>query len=123
MISLVLGVSFAAFSSSLTGTKTNVVNTGCLKVEMSDNGSLSLSGAYPIPDEEGAVSEAYTYTIENTCTVNAYYEATLNAMEGTTLANLKKVKVALSGDSYLKPTFEDDLDSCSDSINTYLGDE
>ena len=129
MVSLITGISFAAFSTNLNGTKENVVNTGCLKVEMSDNGALTLNNAYPISDEDGLELEPYTYTIENTCSVNAYYEATLNALDGTTLANLSKVKVALDGDSYLKPTIEDELDSAalyeeqSDVLRTYRIDE
>ena len=129
MISLIAGISFAAFSATLTGVKNQSISTGCLKVEMTDNGSLSIQNAMPITDEEGLSSTPYVYTIENTCTVDAYYEATLNVMNGSNMSNLPKIKVALDGDSYLKPIKENKLPRATllnaeaNVINTYKLDE
>ncbi|MBQ6546744.1 MAG: hypothetical protein IJL74_01950, partial [Bacilli bacterium] len=80
MISLIAGVSFAVFSASISGREVQTINTGCLKVEMTDNGQLNLTNAYPVTDSEGLTSNPYVYTITNTCTADAYYEATLNVM-------------------------------------------
>ena len=129
MISLIVGISFAVFSVNLTGRQTQSISTGCLKIEMSDNGALSLNDAYPMTDDEGLASDPYTYTIENTCTVDAFYETTLNVMSGSNTSNLSKVKVALDGDSYLKPTLESSLsegtllEEEANVIKTYKLDE
>ena len=128
-ISLVTGISFAVFSANISGREVQSINTGCLKVEMSDNGSLNLTNAYPVSDSEGLTSDPYIYRVENTCTVDAYYEATINVMDGSNLDNIGKIKVALNGDSYLKPTIENNLDSAvliednEDVLRTYLLDE
>ena len=130
-ILLMSGMTYAYIRKVETQSDQNVVSTlSCLGISLtSQNNGVSLTNTFPIPDEEGLASEPYTYTIENTCSVNAYYEATLNAMNGTTLANLGKVKVALDGDSYLKPTIENELDSAalyeeqSDVLRTYRIDE
>ena len=104
------GVSFAMFSTSFKGSKTQNVNTGCLRVEMSDSGNLTLNNDYPVTDEEGLTRKPYTYTIKNTCTVDAYYETTLNVMNDSNLDNVDKVKVALGGDSYVAPIKESALE-------------
>ena len=129
MISLIVGISFAAFSATLNGVKNQSISTGCLKVQMTDNGSLSIQNAYPVTDKDGLASEPYVYTIENTCTVDAYYEATLNVMNGSNINNISKIKVALDGDSYLKPIKENKLPRATllnaeaNVINTYKLDE
>lgn len=129
MISLIVGISFAVFSVNLSGRQAQSINTGCLKVVMQDNGSLNLQGAYPITDEDGLASNPYTYTIENTCSVDAYYEAMLNVLSGSNTSNLSKIKIALDGDSYLKPTFENRLpqgtllEAEANVIQTYKLDE
>ena len=58
-ISLVTGISFAVFSAFIEGNEVQSINTGCLKVEMSDNGSLNLTNAYPVSDSEGLTSDPY----------------------------------------------------------------
>ena len=73
---LLIGVSFAAFSSDLAGTKIQGMQTGCLKVEMTDNGSVNMTNEAPISDEAGLAKTPYTYTLKNTCTTDAFYTAT-----------------------------------------------
>ena len=130
LVLLIIGISFAAFSTNLAGVQVQTMNTGCLKVDMTDTGSINLANAMPESDESGLSGEPYTYTITNSCTTDAYYIATINAMSGSNLDNLSKVKVAIDGDSYLAPTIESDLsagelldDSVSGVSKTYKLDE
>ena len=109
LILLVIGISFSAFSANLAGTKRQSINTGCLKIDMTDKGSLNIANAVPESDESGLASTPYTYTITNSCTTDAFYTTTINVMDGSNTDNLSKVKVSLDGDSYLAPTFESDL--------------
>ena len=130
LVLLIIGISFAAFSTNLAGVQVQTMNTGCLKVDMTDTGSINLANAMPESDESGLSGDPYTYTITNSCTTDAYYIATINVMSGSNLDNLSKVKVALDGDSYLAPTIESNLsagelldDSVSGVSKTYKLDE
>ena len=108
-IVLVSGFSYSAFRTDITGIEVQSINSGCLKVDMSDNGSLSLTNKAPQTDESGLNEAPYTYTLTNTCSVDAYYVTTINVMNDSNLDNVSKIKVALDGDSYLAPTFEGSL--------------
>ena len=130
LVLLIIGISFASFSTNLAGVQVQTMNTGCLKVDMTDTGSINLANAMPESDESGLSGDPYTYTITNSCTTDAYYIATINVMSGSNLDNLSKVKVALDGDSYLAPTIESNLsagelldDSVSGVSKTYKLDE
>ena len=130
LVALIIGISFAAFSADLAGVKVQSMNTGCLKVDMTDEGSLNIENAMPEPDESGLSSDPYTYTITNSCSVDAYFTTTLNVMNTSNLDNLSKVKVALEGDSYLEPTMISNLetgelldDSVTGVSKTYVLDE
>ena len=117
VLMLLIGVSFAAFSSDLAGTKIQGMQTGCLKVEMTDNGSVNMTNEAPISDEAGLAKTPYTYTLKNTCTTDAFYTATINVMDSSNLENISKIKVALEGDSYLAPTIESNLEEMA-SVDT-----
>ena len=126
---VVIGTSFALFSVNLSGKKNQAINTGCLKVEMTDNGSLSLSDSYPLSDEEGMQIDPYTFTIENVCSIDAYYETTINVMNGSNLDNISKIKLAMDGDTNVEPIKESNLpqttlvDSVTGVERTYKIDE
>lgn len=130
LVALIIGISFAAFSADLAGVRIQSMNTGCLKVDMKDEGSINIENAMPEPDESGLSSDPYTYTITNSCSVDAYFTTTLNVMNTSNLDNLSKIKVALEGDSYLEPTMISNLkvgelldDSVTGVSKTYVLDE
>ena len=116
LLFIIVGTSYALFSSSASGTKENTIKSGCLKVEVSDKGSINIKDAVPVTDEDGLKSTPYEFSITNTCNTNSFYMITLNVMNDSNLENLSKIKVSLSGDSYIEPTIESDLEE------TYLID-
>ncbi|MDO4369470.1 MAG: hypothetical protein Q4C29_02930, partial [bacterium] len=107
---VLVGVSFAVFNADLSGEKVQSIKTGCLKVEMSDKGDVTIENAAPETDEEGLEEDPYIYTIKNTCSVDAYYISTLNVTNNSNIDNISKIKVALDGDSFVVPTFVSDLE-------------
>lgn len=109
LVLLIIGISFAAFSANLAGVQVQTMNTGCLKVDMTDEGSVNTDNAMPETDESGLSGDPYTYKITNSCTTDAYYTTTINVMSTSKLENADKIKVALDGDSYLAPTIESSL--------------
>ena len=130
LVLLIIGISFAAFSANLAGVQVQTMNTGCLKVDMTDEGSVNTDNAMPETDESGLSGDPYTYKITNSCTTDAYYTTTINVMNTSKLENADKIKVALDGDSYLAPTIESSLpaselldDTITGVLKTYKLDE
>ena len=89
MIIALIGVSYAAFSYSKTGTKLNSITTGSITMtyEETDN-TISLSGALPTTDETGKVrlteGEYFDFTVSSKIAgdVNINYE--ISAKDVTT---------------------------------------
>lgn len=129
LILTVTGLTYASMYIKIESQKSNIIKSGCLKVAITDNGSVNLANEMPKSDEEGLKQKAYEYTIENTCNLDAYYETTYNVLTKTTSGLENKVKVALKGDSYLPPVIVSNLgettplDTLSESARkTYLVD-
>ena len=116
LLCIVVGTSYALFSSSFKGTKVNKIKSSCLMVKMSDEGPLSIMNALPVTDDEALMGNSYAFSIANTCTAEANYTVTLNVMKGSNLDNISKTKVALDGDLTVPPIMESNLEE------TYLLD-
>ena len=64
----VIGITFAFFSTGGTQEQTNILNSGCLNIELTDaSSSINLTNTYPISDVEGVDTTSYDFTIRNTC--------------------------------------------------------
>ena len=72
---LLLGVSYAWLSLTLTGTKTNVLKAGTLSLVLDDTTGegINISGAVPMLDEVGESQSPYTFTLTNNGTVESEY--------------------------------------------------
>ncbi len=77
---LIIGVSYAVWSLTLTQTEKNVVTTGCFKIEFTDQNPITLDKAYPISDEEGKSLTPYEFTLTNTCDSEANYYINLETI-------------------------------------------
>ncbi len=71
-----LGSAYAVFTSISKSADYNVIKVGTLNIDFgSDSGNtITLSGSYPMSDEEGVTLSPYTFTITNTGTLPADYE-------------------------------------------------
>ena len=72
MILAILGVSYAAFNFSKTGTKVNTITTGSITMTYteSDN-TITLNGALPTTDKTGkALSDYFEFTVSSSITVS-----------------------------------------------------
>ncbi len=93
---LIIGVSYAVWSLTLTQTDKNVVTTGCFKVEFTDQNPVTLDKAYPISDEEGKSLAPYEFTLTNTCDSEATYYINLETItRATKKLNEKYIKASL----------------------------
>lgn len=101
LVIAVIGVSFAMFSFSGTGTKTNVIQTGTVTLDFADSSNyFTLDNKYPMSDEKGiaATDNDATFGVhaawgQSQMTIN-YDLLMTNITEGATL-KADKIKVAL----------------------------
>ncbi len=101
---LVGGASFAYLNFFFEGEETNLVKAGCLEVSLTEKNNLNLTDQAPMSDEEGKEGVPYTFTLTNTCDLEAYYETTFNTLTTSTSDNDAKVKLYLTGDNYFEPS-------------------
>ena len=89
MIIAIIGVSYAAFNFSKTGTKLNTITTGAITMsyEESDN-TISLTGALPTRDATGKVrlteGEYFDFTVSSSITGNVNINYEISAKDVTT---------------------------------------
>lgn len=98
---LLLGVSYAWFTLTLSGTKNNTIYTGNLALILSDEMSdgLLMEDAIPVPDAVGERSTAYTFTVENVGNLNSNYTVYLDNLSlesGESLLQDKFIKYQLT---------------------------
>ena len=97
---IIVGVSYAFFSTGGKQETANTFTSGCLNISLTDaSASISLSNIYPITDIEGLDTTSYDFTITNTCNTDANYEINLES--------LNQVSNSLSAD-YLKVSLSSD---------------
>ena len=82
----------------------NIVNVGCFSVEFQEQTNpISLNNTYPVNDTKGLTTTPYTFTIRNTCTIDAAYDVTLNTITTNTM-NKNWIKYAIHKSTETKPT-------------------
>lgn len=129
-IALVLigGASFAYLNFFIEGEETNLVKAGCLEVSLTEKNNLNLTNQAPMSDDEGKEGVPYTFTLTNTCNLEAYYETSFNILTTSTEGNEDKVKLYLTGDNYFEPSLVSSfrivelIDKPSDVSTSYLID-
>lgn len=109
-LTLLVGISYAFIYFGFTGRETNLINAGCLKLELTEETPLTLSNSIALTDEQGSQLNPYVYTITNTCTTEAYFETTFNVLNTSGVGNEAKTKISIIGDTYLAPTLLSDFE-------------
>ena len=92
---VVMGVSYALFTTTATGNKNNVINAGTLRLTFADGSSntIDLTSAVPVTDETGMKGTAYTFTIQNTGTLTARYQLKIEENQATYTAHNDAEKI------------------------------
>jgi len=97
---------------------TNVITTGCFKIEFNDKNPIGLSNAYPITDEDASNLTPYAFTITNTCETLVSYQVNLEILNTTTLkkidiidVQLNENKLSLTDDFIVEKTLENAINS------------
>ena len=92
MVLAIIGVSYAAFSYSKTGSKVNSITTGSITMTYTEtDNTISLSGALPTTDKTGTVrlnpGEYFDFSVSSEITgdVNINYEISAKKEDGNTI--------------------------------------
>ena len=85
MISLVMGISYAAWRLTLSQTTANTVNTSCFNITFKEENAILLENTFPMYDEDGKTLTPYTFTIKNNCSAYATYQIQLEIINTSTL--------------------------------------
>ena len=117
VLAICFGTSYAYINLNTTPDDNNVVESGCLKLSISENEGINLKDSLPMFDSSGMNQKPYSFSITNTCTLDAKYILSLNLIAPSTSADAKNVKVALSGDYLVAPKL------LSDYQEIYLNDK
>lgn len=81
-----IGFSYAYYRLNKNQDNSNVAGSKCFKLELlNEKNEINLTNMYPISDEEGKNLIPYTFTLTNTCDIDASYSINLEMLEGTTL--------------------------------------
>ncbi len=95
IISLVVGISYAAWRITLTQTNENTIATSCFNISFLEENNILLENTYPIFDEDGKKLVPYTFTIKNNCEAYATYQVNLEIVNTSTL-NSQNIKVMIN---------------------------
>ncbi len=92
VITMFIASSYALWSVTITQESKNALESGCFAITFddTDSSSINLTNTFPISDEKGLKTAPYTFTIKNTCTVDArftLYLNTLNIVDGVKLSD------------------------------------
>lgn len=85
LLTIVIGTSYALFSTVRTSKKTVEVEAGTFKISFLDSNYINLENTYPMTDEEGLNTSAYKFTITNNGTLNGKYNISLEESSENTL--------------------------------------
>ena len=66
LVIAVVGVSFAFFTYSKTGTKNNVITTGTISFAYNEENNISLTNQFPQTTEEGSKNNAFEFNVTGT---------------------------------------------------------
>ncbi len=106
LVVLIIGVSYAMFSFSSTGTKANVINTGSVTISYVDITTMDLKNQYPMSDLKGlGSSNVLEFSVDANIKgkINIDYELGLvNIVEGANNLKSNMVKIAMyEGDTQI----------------------
>ena len=131
VIGIIVGVSYAFFSTGGMQEQANTFTSGCLNISLTDaSSSISLSNIYPVTDVEGLEGTSYDFTITNTCNTSTNYQINLESInQASNSLDADYVKVSLSSDtvdnviSILSDntSVTPEIDGAYESYNLYTG--
>ena len=129
------GVTYAYWQKNYVQKEANKIKSGCFSFELTDANSISLTNTYPMSETDAMKSKPYTFTITNNCSIDMYYNVTLNTTGSSDLDNYLNYKLVdeksntvgpkIIGstkkyDEYNNYTYTDENNNTYDILNSYI---
>ncbi|MCR4581653.1 MAG: DUF285 domain-containing protein, partial [Bacilli bacterium] len=96
VLSLMLSSSYALWISSISQESTNIVQSDCFEIALTDNNPIGLSASFPLRDSDGVKTTPYTFTIKNICNHPADFQINLETLNTSTIDE-EFIKADLNG--------------------------
>ncbi len=76
-------VTYGFFATEKKQTGHSSLNSSCFNIEFTDKDSINLTNTFSMDDDKGQTLTPYTFTITNTCNIEAVYNVLLNSKTGS----------------------------------------
>ena len=90
-------ITYGAFYASKIQADENLISSSCFNSTLKESNSINLNNAIPLSNEEGLRSEAYTFTLSNTCKIRTFYNVIINTKNKNLQDN--KIMISINGKS------------------------
>ena len=129
------GVSYAYWQKNYAQKSTNKIKSGCFSFELTDENPINLTNTYPMSETDAMKNTPYTFTITNNCSIDMYYNVTLNTTGSSDLDNYLNYKLVdekgntvgpkIIGstkkyDEYNNYTYTDENNNTYNILNSYI---
>ncbi len=129
------GVSYAYWQKNYAQKSTNKIKSGCFSFELTDENPINLTNTYPMSETDAMKNTPYTFTITNNCSIDMYYNVTLNTTGSSDLDNYLDYKLVdekgntvgpkIIGstkkyDEYNNYTYTDENNNTYNILNSYI---
>ena len=76
-------VTYGFFATEKKQTGHSSLNSSCFNIDFTDKDSINLTNTFSMDDDKGQTLTPYTFTITNTCNIEAVYNVLLNSKTGS----------------------------------------
>ena len=94
LFTIICGTSYAFLSQVITSKKTVEVTAGTFVINFKEKNTINLKNAVPMTDQEGMNTESYVFSVNNTGSLDAKYDISLEENSNNTL-DRKYVKYSI----------------------------
>ena len=94
LLTIICGTSYAFLSQVITSKKTVEVTAGTFVINFKEKNTIDLKNAVPMTDQEGMNTESYVFSVNNTGSLDAKYDISLEENSNNTL-DRKYVKYSI----------------------------
>lgn len=115
-------ISYAYWQKEYNQEKENTLQSGCFSYKFTDKNSINLENAYPMSESDAMKLTPYTFTIENNCSIDIFYNVTLNTTNTSELDSSLRYKL-LNGEDVIGSDIISNLNTYSEFNNSTYTDE
>ena len=115
-------ISYAYWQKEYNQEKENTLQSGCFSYKFTDKNSINLENAYPMGESDAMKLTPYTFTIENNCSIDMFYNVTLNTTNTSELDSSLRYKL-LNGENVIGSDIISNLKTYNEYNNSTYTDE